>query len=583
MLALITPPLVQLNTPYPATPVLLDELRKRGHAVMQRDFSLETALRLLTPQTVRLAEKAARKLRERDDRLEFFLESADDYFHTVSHIIAFLQGRRPELAWRIAARTWLPEGPFFQALYTDDSDDADRETLNAAFGKLGTVDQAKYLASLYLDDLASFITAVLDLDFGFGNYAQSLCVNLPSITPLLQRLDAPPTIVDTIIDDLTDNLLTTSSPDAVGLTVPFPGTLYGAFRIARRIREKAPNVKTILGGGYVNSELRNIEDKRVFDFFDYISYDDGIQPLLTFLSMEKAAAQPVAKEAAAPSAAAIRLLTRSGAVPVAPEPPPSLLVPDYDGLNLNDYFDIIEMPNPLHRIWTDGKWLKMQLAHGCYWHKCAFCDVALDYICHYSPAAATEIVDAMEHLVETTGHSGFHFVDEAISPALIRGLCEELIRRRPNAVWWGNIRFDRQFTPELAELMADAGCIAVTGGLECANDRLLKLMNKGITLASARAALEAFANAGIMVHAYLMYGFPTQTEEEAFAALKFVRDCFANGILHSAFWHRFALTVHSPIAREPEKFGIIIQPTESNFAKNELCYVRTNRPRITPS
>ncbi|MBP5639404.1 MAG: B12-binding domain-containing radical SAM protein [Victivallales bacterium] len=574
MFALITPPLVQLNTPYPATPVLLNELRRHGHAVIQRDFSLETVLRLMTPKTVRLAEKAARKLHNRDDRLEFFLESADDYFHTVDHVIAFLQGHRPELAWRIAARTWLPEGPFFQSLYPDDSDDSDKETLEQAFGKLGTVDQAKYLASLYLDDLASFITTTLDPDFGFGNYAQTLTVNLPSMTPLLQRLDAPPTIVDTIIDDLTDDLLATSSPDAVGLTVPFPGTLYGAFRIARRIRQKAPNTKLVLGGGYVNSELRNIEDKRVFDFFDFISYDDGIQPLLTILEDTDAPQQPS-------DCHCVRLLTRDGARPVAPESPPSLLVPDYDGLNLDDYFDIVVMPNPLHRIWTDGKWLKMQLAHGCYWHRCAFCDIALDYISHYRPAAATDIVDAMEHLVETTEHSGFHFVDEALAPALVKAVSTELIRRKLPVTWWGNIRFDTAFTPELAQLMADSGCIAVTGGLECANDRLLKLMNKGITLASAHKAFQAFADTGILVHAYLMYAFPTETEKEALDALEFVRKCFADGLLQSAYWHRFALTAHSPIAKNPESLGIRIRQTpqkEPRFALNELPYDEPGSP-----
>jgi radical SAM superfamily enzyme YgiQ (UPF0313 family) len=260
---------------------------------------------------------------------------------------------------------------------------------------------------------------------------------------------------------------------------------------------------------------------------------------------------------------------------------PPMLVPDYDGLDLSKYLSIVEMPNPLHRIWTDGVWLKMQLAQGCYWHKCAFCDLALDYIGRYEPGKATDIVDAMERLMEKTGRRGFHFVDEAVAPALLRAVSEEILKRGLSPVWWGNIRFDKNFTPELTELMASAGCIAVTGGLECANDRLLKLMNKGITLATARAAFEAFTSAGIMVHAYLMYGFPTETRDEAIGALEFVRQCFADGILQSAFWHRFALTAHSGIARNPKQFGITIDKMKISgprFALNEIAYHEEKAP-----
>ena len=126
--------------------------------------------------------------------------------------------------------------------------------------------------------------------------------------------------------------------------------------------------------------------------------------------------------------------------------------------------------------------------------------------------------------------------------------------------------------------MARAGCIAVTGGLECANDRLLALMNKGITLASAEGALKAFRAAKIFVHAYLMYDFPTETKAEQRGAEKYVRGLAKRGLIQSCFWHRFALTVHSPIVREPEKFGIIVKRPKAGrrvFAINELEYVRT--------
>ena len=114
----------------------------------------------------------------------------------------------------------------------------------------------------------------------------------------------------------------------------------------------------------------------------------------------------------------------------------------------------------------------------------------------------------------------------------------------------------------------------MTGGLECANDRLLKLMNKGITLAGAEKVLTAFKAAKIFVHAYLMYDFPTETKAEQRNAERYVKGLAKKGLIQSCFWHRFALTVHSPIAKDPGKFGIIVRQSESKFARNELSWRR---------
>jgi radical SAM superfamily enzyme YgiQ (UPF0313 family) len=189
---------------------------------------------------------------------------------------------------------------------------------------------------------------------------------------------------------------------------------------------------------------------------------------------------------------------------------------------------------------------------------------------------AKAIVDAMAEL-----GGDVHFVDEAMPPKLVKEVSEEILNRKLMCRWWGNVRFDGSWTASLTRLAARAGCIAVTGGLECANDRLLKLMNKGITLEGAQKALSAFKSAGIMVHAYLMYGFPTETEAEAFGALKYVRDLFKAGLIDSAFWHRFALTVHSPIAAMPEKFSIIPIVSKRRgriFCRNEIPFYEPLAP-----
>jgi hypothetical protein len=246
--------------------------------------------------------------------------------------------------------------------------------------------------------------------------------------------------------------------------------------------------------------------------------------------------------------------------------------PTYAGLPLDRYVSLFEMLNPMHRLWSDGRWNKLTLAHGCYWKKCTFCDVSLPYIGRYEAASADLIVDRIEQLVAETGDTGFHFVDEAAPPAMLRALSERLLARGVAITWWGNIRFEKTFTPALCDLMARAGCIAVTGGLEVASNRLLALMQKGVTVEQVARVTRAFTDAGVMVHAYLMYGFPTETEQETVDALERVRQLFDEGCIQSAFWHRFAATVHSPIGLAPKKYGIRVFKERAPFARNELPF-----------
>jgi radical SAM superfamily enzyme YgiQ (UPF0313 family) len=249
--------------------------------------------------------------------------------------------------------------------------------------------------------------------------------------------------------------------------------------------------------------------------------------------------------------------------------------PTWDGLPLDRYLSLLDMLNPMNRLWSDGRWNKLTVAHGCYWKKCSFCDVSLDYISRYEAASATVLVDRIEAIVAETGQTGFHFVDEAAPPKALKALAEELLRRGVAISWWGNIRFEKTFTPELCQLLADSGCIAISGGLEVASDRLLKLMKKGVSVEQVARVTKAFADAGVLVHAYLMYGFPTQTTQDTVDALEYVRQLFEAGCIHSGFFHRFACTVHSPVGLNPAEYGVTLQPlpADGRFAKNDIAFI----------
>jgi hypothetical protein len=571
-----------VNTPYPATAYLTGFLRThaaaRGVVAAQDDPALALVLRLLSrdglaavgDELERERPRAARRreIAVRPPSVAFFLAERERYLATIDAVVRFLQGGDPTLALRIAGRAFLPEGPRFAVL----RDDADDETLLWAFGELGLVDRAKYLATLYIDDLADAVRDGIDARFELARYGEALAASAPTFDALREALEAPPTLIDTWLDELAVAMARRHAPDLLALTVPFPGNVYGAFRIARAVKRARPGTVVALGGGYVNTELRGLSDPRVFEHVDYITLDDGEAPLLALIDFLRAGRDERRPLLRTMLREGDRVVTRSDPS-LHDIPHAETGTPTYDGLPLGRYLSLVEMLNPMHRLWSDGRWNKLTVAHGCYWKKCTFCDVTLDYIGRYDPLAADLLVDRIVALAAETGQSGFHFVDEAAPPAALRALAERLIARRVTITWWGNIRFEKTFTPALAALLARSGCVAVSGGLEVASDRLLDLMEKGVTVAQVARVSRAFTEAGIMVHAYLMYGFPTETQQETIDALERVRQLFEQGCIQSAFWHRFAATAHSPIGLRPELFGIRLRPEPaSTFARNELPF-----------
>ncbi len=572
MLSLI-PPLTQLNTPYPATAYLTGFLRDCGVDAVQDDLALALALRLFTADglTHLLQVVAALPKRRQTPATQAFATAFARYVDCIAPAVEFLQGRDPTLAHRIAARHLLPEGPRFASLdvYVDD---AGGDPLAWAFGALGTHDRARHVATLFLDDIADVVRDAVDPGFAFVRYRESLARAQASFDPLARSLAEPPTLLDAWLDELTLDTLRRHDPRVVLLSVPFPGCVYGALRIAQTIRRERPKTVIVMGGGFVNTELRSLAEPRLFDYVDFVTLDAGERPLFNLL-------EHIA--GARPREALRRTFHRDaeGIVRYVAGDDPDVAfehvgTPTWDGLPLGGYLSLLDMLNPMHRLWSDGRWNKLTVAHGCYWRKCSFCDTSLDYIARYEAASARILVDRIEAAIAQTGQTGFHFVDEAAPPKALAALADELLRRRLTISWWGNIRFEKSFTPALCEKLAASGCIAVSGGLEVADDRLLQLMQKGVSVAQVARVTQAFADAGIGVHAYLMYGFPTQTVQDTVDALEYVRQLFDAGCIQSGFFHRFTCTVHSPVGREPDKFGVTLRPLPAGaFARNDIDFV----------
>ena len=570
----VIPPMTQLNTPYPSTAYLTGFLRSQHIDARQCDLALALVLDLLSrPGLRRLRQELSlAPARARTPRVTAFLDRFEAYEASIERVIAFLQGRDPTLAHRIAMGGLLPEGERFRALdaYAAGVGAGDDDPLAWAFGSLGTTDRARHLATLYLNDIADVVQDGIDPRFEFVRYAEKLAASQPTFDPLADALEAPPTLLDRVLGELTQQALEAHKPDVLLLSVPFPGAMYGALRIAQTARAAKPSIRIALGGGYVNTELRELAEPRLFDLVDAVTLDGGERPLLALLahwSGRRGADRLV------------RTFTRmDGRVRFSSWPEPDVPfeavgTPTWDGLPLDRYLSLLDLLNPMHRLWSDGRWNKLTVAHGCYWKQCSFCDVGLDYIGRYETASAQVLADRIDAIVAETGQTGFHFVDEAAPPTALKALADVLIRRGTRISWWGNVRFEKTFTPAVAERLAESGCIAITGGLEVASDRLLGLMKKGVTVDQVARVTKAFADQGVLVHAYLMYGFPTQTVQDTVDALELVRQLFAAGCLHSGFWHRFVCTVHSPVGQRPQDYGITLHPLPPGpFAKNDVGF-----------
>lgn len=557
MVHLILPPLTQLNTPYPSTAYLARALRGQGVATRQTDLGLELVLRLCSRQGLNGLFVALDELAATSDPGPVVwraLALQSQHMRAIDGVIRFLQGRDRGLGPRILETPFLPLTPRLELA-------AERGDISL-FGPLAVDDAARRLATLYLADIADLWT-LLDPGFGLSHYQRHLATGPVRFDGLADRLSRT-SAVDVHLDQLVA-AMAVARGDLVGISVPFPGNLYGALRIGRSLRARGATV--LMGGGYVNTELRDVDEPRLWDHVDGLCLDDGEGPLLAWTRWM---ANPAPMPAGARDTRH-RTVTRDGRLDHPHPDVPAATGAYYGDLPVGDYLQLIDSLNPTHRLWGDGRWNKLTIAHGCYWKKCSFCDIQLDYIAGYRPHRAAELADCMVEQIAETGQSGFHLVDEAVPPRGLRDLALDLIERGVAASFWGNIRFEATWTPDLARLCAHAGLIAVTGGLEVASPRLLEKMQKGVTIEQVTQAALAFRGAGVRVHAYLMYGFPTQTDQESIDAMETVRQMFACGVLDSAFWHRFVLTRYSGMSADPAAWGMRLAAEPSGvFARNDL-------------
>lgn len=587
---IIQPPIVQLNTAYPSGAYLSAFFKSLGHKTRWLDLSLELYYAIFSrtglTKLFSLCEKNALQLADQAEKsgdeatafnLRRYVAQKDLWIEWIDFITAILRpGSRENIssgyenAHRFVFGAHVPRG-------------SRMENYLANLGHDLTTDDARSLASFALADLADFITIAFDKNFSLVRYAESLTVSESSFEQVEKGADSP--ILKELYEPLLENLFSKEEKLLVLISIPFAGTFAAALATGRFFKKHfGDSVYVCFGGGFVNTELRETNEPSLAKYCDAISYDRGYASYKDLLNMSPAENSPIFK---------LRQFTKNGIVPPLEEGSPtyeqslayekevtSTLIPDFSDIDFSQYPRLIDDTNPMHRLWSDGSWIKAYMAHGCYWHKCAFCDVTLDYVKGYCPTNIHNLYEGLLSQCKEKGVYGIHFVDEAMPPAMMLQFARENIAHGSPITWWGNVRFEKSFTRDVADFLAYGGLIGVSAGLESATGNGLNAIHKGTDLESIVGACCAFKEAGILVHAYMIYGYWWEKEQDLINSMETLRQFYANGLLDSCFWHKFVLTRHSRVYKEWTEGKIQdlkpIDPQEKQnaplFAKNGLHF-----------
>lgn len=621
---IIQPPMVQLNTPYPSGAYLQAFFKQLkidrpdfslgtvqwwdgGHELYRQVFS-ENGLQFIFSRSQAAARNriaAAEKSGNKDEsyNLQRFLIRRRDWIRWIPAITEILSGTAREMCHEFVRSPSVPRGQRMEVFLSELNREPD-------------ADDARILASLALADIADYITAVFDPDFSLVRYAESLASSTRGFDAVEDAVKAP--VLTGLYQPVLQAAAHRISSDRrtlVCISCPFPGTLAGALYTGRFFKEQyGSRVFVVLGGGYVNTELRQVRENRLCSYIDALSFDRGYGSYIDLFEHicrlpESGASFPAERlpsalyrmrifpvpegpvplpEAVAPGQPLLPSRTSGGcsgaagihsaekSVPDAAcsdatgsrsgmEPPECpayrscveleewytrTLVPDYSGIDFSRYPRLADSRNPMHRLWSDGAWLKAYLAHGCYWHRCAFCDTTLDYVCSYRMTDIHRLYQGLYRQAQMTGVRGVHLVDEAAPPVALRQFAlENLTHSRPLS-FWGNIRYEKVFSRDTADLLAHGGMTGVSGGIEIATGTGMDAVCKGTDIDSVIAACAAFKEAGILTHAYMIYGYWIETPQILIDSVETLRQMFAAGLIDSAFWHKFTLTRHSRIFAE---------------------------------
>lgn len=620
---IIQPPLVQLNTPYPSGAYLLSFFKNLysekniDGTVSWFDFSNDffhavfskSGISKIFDSTRDKALKLADEYESNGDdntafQLRRFVSSRELWSDWIEKIIAIVCPGGSEDESLSNKNNLSPDFNHFNARRLKSGREYVHEFIRSAHVARGarvenylsnlsrdvTADDSQILASLSLADLADYITLVYDNNFALIRYAEHLAASTASFKDCENGLNSR--ALNDFYKDIILNKIKVdrSEPVLFCISIPFPGCFEAALFTAKVLREEFSDCIISFGGGYVNTELRELNEVKLFDYCDCISYDKGYGSYVELINALENVREEIPLKEKIFNGQKYFGITYKSQRPLTISDDESRFAeisklekelvrkttPDYSTINFSKYPRLADDVNPMHRIWNDGSWLKAFIAHGCYWHRCAFCDTTLDYVKNYCMTDVDNLYKKLSEQAVITGVNGIHFVDEACPPAALKKFALKNLLRGKELTFWGNIRFEKSFDRDAADLLSRGGMTAVSAGIEIATGDGLTDVNKGTDMKNIISACCAFKEAGILIHSYMIFGFYKQSEQDLINSMETLRQMFEAGLLDSAFWHKFTLTKHSTVYAEYEK-GLhpdlkILPRNKDAFAENDLHF-----------
>ena len=595
----IIPPLVQLNAPYPSGAYLTSFFKKEGHDAQWADLSIELFYEIFSRSGLEklfsLSEKTALSMADKaekngDDNTAFnirrYISQKENWIEWIEFITAVLSGGGArEKEHQFLYSPFAPRGQRMENFLEQLAQD----------GREPSVDDVRFLCSYALADLADYITAVFDKEFSLIRYAEALTVDERTFAEVEKGLDSP--ILEHFYKPVLERWGTTViggldpaifSKTLICISIPFAGTFIPALYTARFLKSQyGQNVFICIGGGFVNTELRELRDASLGKYIDAISYDRGYGSYKALFdnkvveSVETAAesmiANPLYKLRIFQNGKVIEPVWQDEKLEKYETEITAQIIPDYSDIDFSRYLRMCDDKNAMHRIWTDGSWIKAYLAHGCYWHRCAFCDTQLDYVCAYRPVEVRNLYEGLLKTAREKNVYGIHFVDEAMPPVALKKFALENARHGNPLYFWGNIRFEKTFSKDLAAFLSYCGLGGVSAGLEVAAESGLENINKGTDISSIVSACAALKEAGVLVHAYMIFGFWYDTAQTIIDSMETLRQFYSAGLLDSCFWHKFVLTKNSTIYTEwKEGKQKKLQPIEPKSDKKGGLFAGNN-------
>ena len=540
--SLVFPPQWSPQNPHFAIATLAGHLRHHGWRVQLRDLNVEFYDDVLTPEYLEAAKGR--------------ILIQHEYLRTMNSLRAII--REDSLDFQVGMYRWQEMDRFLR----EERDIFDRIGRLILDAKETLRDPRRFYNPLLLVEAFATIDKALEIislpyapaRLTFNGFDQPTC--MLAVAALIEHTgEAENNIFYDYFKEKVPGLLS-SNPDLIGISINSFSQLIGGLTLARMLREKAPAGCHINIGGNFFTRLREALIKRP-EFFEHFCHSVALGPgektllsLVESLAGDKALSgvpnlliyEPESRRVLFSFEAAAERMDQIG-------------FSSLDGLPLKKYF-------------TPELVLCIQGSKGCYWGKCSFCDT--DFGVHREIKTTDRLFAEMKHLSDNYGVRHFQFIDESLDPSWGGELADRLIAENAGFSWFCNGRTEETFTRPLLEKLHRAGLTMVLWGFESGSRRIMQLINKGVDFDLRYDVLRDSREAGIWNFAYIFFGFPTETEEEAMETVRAI--CGHKDIIHSYGRSVFTLGKHSKLSVEPEKLGIFEIVYDEEELSTSLSY-----------